>query len=356
MKINRSIGIAVGIAVVFVGWFTVGSVFGRETTSFEDATPPPAKPQVQAIVSQAAPYRPNVTLRGRTQAVRAVDVRAESFGVVEALPFERGDEVVEGDVLCQLSLEAREAETSEARALVEQRRLEYDAALDLKERGVRSTTQVAAAKASYDAAKAMMRRAEVELARTRIRAPFDGVLDRRPVEIGDYLRAGDICGAVVDLDPILAIGQASEQDVIGLRTGQTASVALATGEHLEGRLRYISSETEDATRTFRIEIETPNPDRTLRSGVSATITITTEPVPAHRVTPAALTLDDQGRLTVRLVEDAIIRLVPVTVVEDAEDGVWVAGLPERAEIMLVGDTAVREGEEVVVTYIETPGA
>lgn len=356
MKVSRSIlvaGVLGGAIILYFGLNTVlrgepGGASGDATAALDEA----ALPQVQARWSEASDYRPVVILRGRTQANRSVELRAESAGPLVALPKDQGDAVAEDDVICQLAVDARQANLEEARAQVAQARLEYEGAVDLSERGVRSATQVAASKASLDAAKAALARAEIEMERTEIRAPFAGVLNTRPVEVGDFLQPGSVCGTVVELDPILAVAEASEDDILRLRAGQAARVTLKDGATRHGELRYVSAEANQATRTFAIEVAADNPDGAVRSGFTASIAIRTEPVRAHLVSPSILTLDDEGRVAVRTVEGDAVSVKPVRIVDDADGGVWIAGLDERALVITVSDVALRDGAKVDVDILE----
>src|SRR5690606_19096231 len=115
-----------------------------------------------------------------------------------------------GDAVCRLEVADRQAQLDEAKALARQRQLEFDGATQLSKNGFRSQTNVAAAAAALDAANAQVERMTIEMQNTVIRAPFDGVIDQRPVEIGDYLGMGGICATIIDEDPYLVTGEVSE--------------------------------------------------------------------------------------------------------------------------------------------------
>jgi len=126
-----------------------------------------------------------------------------------------------------------------------------------------------------------------------------------------------------------------------------ASARLATGQTVEGRIRFIGSTADPATRTFRIEIEIPNADRAVKDGVTAEIAIPLKPVTAHRFSPAILTLDDKGTIGVRTVgADDVVAFVPVEIVASDEGGVWVTGLPPSPAVITVGHEYVVAGQKV----------
>lgn len=361
MIIKRSYIIAAVIAAILSAWILSGQIGGSESEVAENGdaggTAQTAGPgeevfvQVRTFIAQ--PKTTKTTIRGRTEAIRSVEVRAETAGTVKEVPIEEGAPVEAGDTICRLSLNARDARMAEAEALMRQRYLEYDAAKKLAAKGHRSETQAAAARAAYDAAAALVKQAEVELGHTKIKAPFEGVLEERLVEVGDYLRVGDPCARIVDLDPFLVVGQVPESEVGKLRTGTVGEAKLITGEEVQGLVRYIAKTADAATRTFRIELEVPNDDLALRSGVTAQITVPAKEVPAHRLPPSILTLSDDGSVGVRLVNaNNIVEFHRVTILEDTPAGIWVAGLPERADIITVGQEYVAAGQKVRVSRTE----
>ncbi len=305
---------------------------------------------VRARIVAAVPRESTLSVRGKTEALRSVDVRAQLSSRVNALPFDKGQRVVEGDLLCRLDAKDLEARLAEARALVQQRVLEYDAAASLAAKGYRSETSALAAKAQLDAATARIAGIEVEMSYTNVRAPFDGIIEERPVEIGDFMRIGDVCARVVDEDPFLVVGQISEQDVGRFSVGDVGIAELITGESIEGVVRFIGKTADQATRTFRLELEVGNPEGTLRDGVTAEILINVGTVYVHIISPAILALNDEGVLGVRILDnDARVHFMAVEIVGDDPTGTWITGLPSSTAIITVGQDYVSEGQLVRVS-------
>jgi len=289
----------------------------------------------------------DVIVRGQTQALRKVLVRAETAGKVAAIRADKGTMVKKGDTICELNVDARRAMLEQARATMTQRKLEYEASKTLQEKGFRSPTSVAGDLAAYQAAKADVERMEKEMENTKIKAPFDGVVDDRMVDVGDYLSPGQVCALVVALDPFLVVGRVSEQDVHYIQIGNSGWAKLVTGERVEGKVRFVAKSSDSATRTFRVELEVPNPNGAIRDGITAEIHIAAATVEAHKISPAILTLDERGQLGVRIVDqNKRVRFVPVKIIGDGPDGVWVTGLPKQVTIITVGQDYVSEGELV----------
>jgi multidrug efflux system membrane fusion protein len=308
------------------------------------------KPQVRVKALTAETRQQALTIRGQTHALRKVQVRAETAGTVAAIRADKGSMVKAGDTICQLNVDARVAMLSEARATETQRKLEYEASKKLQEKGFRSDTSVAGDLARYQSAKAQVERMEHEFENTKIKAPFAGVIDDRMVEVGDYLSPGQPCATVLDQDPFLVVGQVSEKDILQVRIGDTGWAKLITGERVEGKVRFVSKSADQATRTFRMELEVPNPKGLIRDGVTAEIHINAGNVEAHRISPAILSLDDKGTVGVRIVDaQKKVRFMPVTIVAEGTDGVRVTGLPKTATIITVGQEFVTNGQEVDAT-------
>lgn len=349
---KRSYAIAGILALATAAWLVSGQIDAKnESTKTRkppvDLSQTETVPAVRVRDQTAIPRRTEVVLRGRTEALRKVEVKAETTGRVVELPLEEGARVEKGQVVARLSPEDRPAILAEAKALFEQRRLEYEAARRLSEKGFRAETQLAASKAALEAAMAAVTQAEVAIANLTLRAPFDGVLSERIAELGDFLERGDPLARVVDLNPVLAVAQISERDVGRVSLGGPAQVRLITGAEATGIVRYIAREADPVTRTFRIEVELPNPETRIPDGATAEIRLPLETVVAHRVSPAILTLTDAGVVGVKtLGPDNRIEFRPIDILSDGAEGVWIAGLPERVTLITVGQDFVTEGQLV----------
>lgn len=345
---------ALGIAIVVALYLATGLLkFGAQAAKVE--APATQIPTVRVARLVATPHEALITVRGRTEALHQVDVRAEVDGVVEALHFEKGDRVKAGQVLCELKINDRQAKAAQAQAQMAQSEKELEVARELYKEGFRSKTQMAQAQATYEASKAGASTMNIQLANTKIRAPFAGIVDERYANLGDYLQVGNKCAMVVAPEPFLAVGTLSEELVGQVSPGNKARVKLVTGEIVEGKVRFVAEHADATTRTFRIEVEVPNPNARLRSGVSADIMIVpNRMIPAQKISSGILVLEDTGVVGVRVVQNNIARFVPVQVISDGPDGMWIAGLPPVADVIVVGQEFVSNGEKVK-TVVERTG-
>ena len=277
-----------------------------------------------------------------------------------------------------------EARVAEARARLREAEINQNAASRLSEGGYASDTQVAGAEATLESARAGVVAAEAgldgaasqiegaeasvkgasagiesaeaavaaarqELGKLEIRAPFAGILETDTAELGALLQPGGLCATVIRLDPIKLVGFVPETEVDRVRVGAPAGARLATGREVQGEVTFLSRAADPTTRTFRVEVEVPNADLTIRDGQTAEIVIAGGGEMAHLLPQSALTLDDDGRLGYRVVEDGRAAFAPVEILRDTAEGVWVTGLPEAAEVIVVGQEFVSGGVPVEVT-------
>ena len=357
----------------------------------------PARPLVRVFArhSKAQVIDSAVVLRGETQAARSVELRAETAGQVVSEPLRKGSFVQEGQVLCQIDAGTRPAMVAEARArLVEARarvpeaaarvaqaraqlkeaELNRNAASKLSKDGFASETRLAATEATVSGAKAAVETAlsgletvqaniqsaeaalagaEKELERLEIKASFAGLLESDTAELGSLLQPGGLCATVIQLDPIKLVGYAPEAQVGRIEVGALAGARLSDGRELRGRVTFLSRRADDTTRTFRLEIEVPNADLSVRDGQTAELLIASDGAKAHLLPQSTLTLNDDGVLGVRLVGDGNLTVfAPVQLLRDTVQGVWVTGLPDAADVITVGQEYVVEGVEVAPSFQE----
>jgi membrane fusion protein, multidrug efflux system len=352
--VRSSVLIAALLALLLGVWLAsgqleIGSAGSPAGQQPDRAQPPTAAPAFRVAVrdSVALPVDRVIRVNGRTAPARRVDVRAEAQGRVLEILAERGAGVEAGEVVLRLDQRDRAAMLRMAEAVLVQREVEEEAARRLRERGFQAENEAVAAAARLEEARAAVETARLELARTEIRIPFDGVLERRPVEIGDYVDAGDTVATVIELDPLVVIGHVAEADMAGIRAGMPGEAVTVTGVELDGRLRYVAREADEATRTFRVELEAANPGNRAEAGISTEMRLPLEPLAAHRVAGSVLVLDEAGRLGVKLLDEAsIVHFHPARIVRAEADSVWLGGLPERIRIVTVGQGFVRPGQLV----------
>ncbi|TNF59263.1 MAG: efflux RND transporter periplasmic adaptor subunit, partial [Rhodobacteraceae bacterium] len=213
---------------------------------------------------------------------------------------------------------------------------------------------IASAEAAVQAAQAAVAAAETEIGRLSITAPFAGLLESDTAELGSLMQPGSLCATVIQLDPIKLVAFVAETEVDRVEPGAPAGARLVSGREVRGRVSFLSRSADETTRTFRVEIEVANPDFSIRDGQTAEILIAAAGQRAHLLPQSALTLNNDGRLGVRVVgADSLVEFLPVTLLRDTPDGVWITDLPDAADVIVVGQDFVAEGVRVEATYRET---
>jgi multidrug efflux system membrane fusion protein len=357
-------------------------------------TPTSGLVKVVVQTSAAQAIDTAVALRGETRAARVVDVKSETSAIVVSEPLRKGQRVVEGETLCRLDQGARgatlaqaqaqldeararvpeaEARLEQAQAQLSEARINQNASSKLSEGGFASTTRVAnaeanvatalaavetaraglrGAQAGIEAAQAAVASAEKEIERLTITAPFAGLLESDTAELGALLQPGALCATVIQLNPIKLVAFVPETEVGRVKVGAPAVATLVTGKNnISGNVTFLSRSADETTRTFRVEIEVDNSDQSISDGQTAEILISGEGATAHLLPQSALTLNDDGVLGVRAVgEGDIVAFHPVRLLRDTAQGVWLDGLPEQVDVIVLGQEYVVAGVKVEPTY------
>ena len=228
--------------------------------------------------------------------------------------------------------------------MVKQREVEYEGRLKLKTESYVSEAQLQETIALLEAAKTELTRAELDLQYMTVRAPFDGALQSRAVEIGDFVKRGDPIATFVDNRKIIVSANLSEFDAKYVAVSRPAKAHLATGEQVRGTIRFVAPVADEATRTFEVELEVDNRDGLLRAGGTAELLIPAEKVYAHQVSPSLLTLDDAGNVGLKVInKQGKVEFIVADIAMATADGVWVVGLPDTATIITVGQGFVSSG-------------
>lgn len=347
---------ALGLWAISVGAETpdaaAGAAEGADVTpSAADAAPARPAVSVGTQFSEAVDFRAELVLRGVTEPARIVELRAQTDGLVVSAPRRKGDRVARGDTLCQIEPGVRQARVDEATALVAQARIDAEASQSLSQRGFSSAAKAAADAAALAAAQANLSHAELDLARTTIRAPFSGLLETDAAETGALLEVGAVCAALVALNPIRIVGFASEGDLGALVAGAPARARLIDGRVIEGEITFVSRVADPGTRTYRVEATAANAEETIPAGMTAELRVEQPPLSAHLAPQSALTLDAAGRLGVRVADGEVARFHPVKMLSDTAEGVWLGGLPDQIELIVRGQDYVTDGAAIRPTRL-----
>ena len=301
MKVKQTYKTAAITAIFFLIWMVSGSLVEEEASPQSESSLATLS-SVTVLNSNAILKSKTIKASGFTEADKFIQVRAEIGGRVISTPFKQGDYVKEGDLLCQLYIAGREA---------------------------------------YP----------------KIVAPFSGYLESLRVDKGDYLNTGGVCASLIDSNPMLLIADIAEKEIADIDVGANSMARLISGDEIQGKVSFIATSADKNTRTFRVEIQVDNKDRAIRDGVSAEIYIESKKVLSHRISPAILSLNDQGKLGIRTVdENNAVEFKEIAILEDTTEGLWISGLNENERIITLGQEYVFQGQTVNVKEISSPEA
>ena len=360
--------LALSLVVLALLWIGSGFILPHHEAPAATAAKQAAeKFRVAVNAVNTEDYTPKLVLSGRTEADKKVAIVARTQAIVTELRVKRGDRVKAGDVLAILTDDGRNAQLQQARALVQQRKAEFEARTKLIEQGSLPKLDANNIAAQLRAAEAALAQAEAEIQRIRITAPWDGVVDSVSAEQGQFLMLMPSMGAgasganeiarMIALDPIIAIVEVSEKKLGGIRLGEIAELRLVSGEVVKGKVRYISKSASATTRTYRVDIEAPNPEYKIPDGITAEVAITMATVRATKVPRSALTFSAQGKLGVRAVNgESKVVFIPIELIDDEQQSMWVKGVPDGTRVIVQGQDFVREDQVVEAVTAEQQNA
>ncbi|WP_048644956.1 efflux RND transporter periplasmic adaptor subunit [Nitratireductor soli] len=345
---------AVAVLVVTAAWIATGefSSVGSATEETQTvAEKPENAPTAAQVVIVATPPRIDhsrtIRVSGLTSADKRTVLASRSAGIITELPVSKGQRVKNGDLILRLETEGKEAAVETARQVLAQREAESEAANRLAKSGNLARLQLDSARSALATARSQLEMAEAELARITVRAPFDGLIDKVDVELGSSITQGAEVATLLKLDPVIAVGEVSEHDLASVNPGDQADVRLVSGQTVSGKVRFVSREASEQTRTFRVEVAIANPDGAIPAGMTAEIDIHGEPVEAVALPRSVVTLNQDGELGVRAVDaESKVVFYPIDLVDDTPHALYLAGIPANARVIVSGQDLVTEGDAV----------
>ncbi|MCW8345205.1 efflux RND transporter periplasmic adaptor subunit [Vibrio sp. ZSDZ65] len=336
-----------GLAV----WLGLGALRAEESNpSTSPEVTPLARVVFQSFVAESIDKK--IELYGRTAPDRTAKLGAEIAGKIIGLSVRKGDRVKAGQAIAQIDKGDLAIQLERAQAMLNVRQQEFNASKSLKSRGLQGEVAYSTAAANYTEAKAMVSAAKLALRNTIVKAPFTGIVDQIDIELGDFVSIGDPVAMMIDLNVLVIEADVSERHIQNLSVNQPATVRFIDGTPVTGKLRYISRVSSSTTNTFPIEIEVPNPKQKISAGVSAEVELALEKNIAIKITPTMLALDERGNLGVKTLQSNKVAFVPIQLVKAEQDGVWLTGLGDRVDIIVLGQGFVRDGDAVEAISVE----
>ena len=406
---KKSIFIASFILLVVVGWIGSGQftdVNAQDDTSLSTES---SNETIEKVVVEDTGNKvevkefnfsqidQSIELQGQTTHNKKIDVKSETTGNIIDIAFKRGDKVSKGDELIKISIENRKEllnsakkdldrlnkelelneqnkinRLSQNKELIKLYEIEFASAKQLIDKGLSSKSKLSLASfnlanarsdqedilitfeseqssigAQIANVKSQLKNIELDIDKTIINSPFSGIISDKMIEESEYITPGNIMFTIIDLNPIKIQGYLSEFDVNKVSLGTKAIIENTNSLKKNGIISFISPSAETSTRTFEITIEADNADLSFKSGITTKITIAGSELKAHKIPPSILTLQDDGTVGVKAVNDEnIVIFYPTISVKDTVDGIWVSGLPDKVNLIVTGQEYVAVGESV----------
>ncbi|PPR46928.1 MAG: Multidrug resistance protein MdtA [Alphaproteobacteria bacterium MarineAlpha5_Bin9] len=403
---RKSLIISFIIIIAVIGWFASGyysngSKYSEQAKNNDNSqnkveeTNDDKAIKVESTLSIAQKVDQSIYLQGQTIENRKIEIKSKTAGNIIIKNFKRGQIVRPESLLAQISMEDRkellssfekelkkikkeillnkEKKENNSIKVIEQINLyeiEYNSAKELINKGLGSKSKLSLASFNLAQAKSNLKDIElnyesqsvnlesqleniksrikninIDINNTNIYPPFTGIIEKNYVEIGDFVRQGDILFNIVDLNPIKIQGYLSENDVNKVKLGTKTNIEINSINKI-GEVTFISPVAEVNTRTFEFIIEANNDDLSFKSGLTASIIINIESVQAHKIPPSILSLDDEGTVGIKAIENNKVVFFPTKRIKDTIDGMWVSGLPREVIIITAGQEYVTVGQNI----------
>jgi membrane fusion protein, multidrug efflux system len=235
--------------------------------------PPPTA--VTTDVAQRTEWQPTLESVGTVTAVNGVTVSTDLAGIVRQIAFESGSKVREGDLLVHLDTTQEEAQLHSAEAQRDFAAVSLKRDKDLVEKHAISQSDYDNADAVFRQNQASVDQFKALIARKTLRAPFDGVAGIRQVNLGQYLKEGDMVVTLQAFDPIYVNFSLPQQDLSKLIIGEPVQLRVDAfpDQIFNGAITAINSLVDQATRNVQVQATFKNSDFRLRPGMFAKVSV-----------------------------------------------------------------------------------
>lgn len=297
---------------------------------------------VEAAVAVSGSVRDEFTAVGTLEAGELITVTSEISGIVRGMPFTEGGPVKQGQLLARIDDSELAARVDRSEAVRKQSQLNFERAKSLNERGAIAQQELDDAQATLNVAEADLALAKAQLSKTRVTAPFSGLVGTQRVSVGAFVRPGEPITELAQIGELKATFPAPERFMGQLARGAIVSVSAPAfpGRALEGRIDVIEPVLDPSTRNVRIVARVANPDGLFRPGMSASITVVlAERLEGLTIPSEAIFVEGEQAFVFRINPDSTVMQVPVKL------GTRMAGTVEIIEGLEPGARVVSSGHQ-----------
>ncbi|MGH8003899.1 MAG: efflux RND transporter periplasmic adaptor subunit [Limisphaerales bacterium] len=345
MKTNNPWGIDVRWVIALVLLFLLAGCAKNSGGGF---APPPMPVEVAVVTSGTVSDRFEAV--GTLEALDAITVVSQIDALVTDVPFHEGALIEKGGLIARLDDEQLKAEEARAEALRDQRKISYERVKSIVEQKAGAPQDLDDAAAGLKMAEADLAFIRARLAKTKIVAPFSGLVGARRTSPGAFARSGDPITELAKIDELRIIFYAPERYLANLKSGASVTVSTPAfpGYELKGRVSVVEPVVNPETRTVKILARVANPHRKFRPGMSANVSaVLSERKNSLLVPDEAIFSVGNQKLVYVIQPDSSVAPTPVTLGTRLPDAVEVLqGLSAGARIVKAGHQKLFPGAKV----------
>ena len=351
MRTHKLISLAIPLAVAIA---LIAAIYWKYTAKPPSQPPPP--PGVVSTTKVMQEMRePSLASVGSLVATHGIQVSTEVEGIISEILFESGKPVKADEVLLKLDVSVDSAALEALRAEKKLSQVQFDRSKNLLKKNVTSKSEFDEIRAQFEAADARVRQQEAVIKRKIIRAPFDGLLGIRNVDLGQYINAGDGIVSLQALDPIYVDYTLPERYATQIRAGQTIKLLLdaVPGKTFTGEVSAVNAGIDTGTRTLKIRATLDNKDEVLRPGMFAQVqTIIGDARPVLTLPRTAVSVNTYGNFVYIINKDesgkSVVKRTAVELGDVVDGRIIVNNLDIDTEVVRTGLVKLRDGMAVTV--------
>lgn len=330
-----------GVGVLFLSLIICLKFFSGHEAPLE----PAPLPKVVTKTLHAISVTPCLLLTGHTEALVRTLIKAETPGKISTLITTKGQIVKKGTPLVSLENADYLEKLSQAQANLEHWEAEFESANKLKKKDFYSQNNLLATKTNLELSKATLARAKHDADNLTIKAPYDGLYDNIHAEVGEYVTAGQHVITFLQPTPVKICASVSEDEHQQL-TQNNMCTATIRGQKFQAKITYLSHKADEKTRTYALECILDDTTISFPDGLTASLSLPTKTVIAHKIPASALTLNDQGVLGLMIAKEGKAHFVKADVIESNQEGTVVTGLPEHIDLIVVGGEFLKSEQPI----------
>ena len=341
MKLYRKSAVALICVFLLGGCDRLDDKDEEESPPIPVETSLPVRGDVVAVFSGTAPI----------EAFAEADVIAKVAGEIRQVLVEEGDDVTKGQILARLDGDRLRLELNESHARLRKLQRDFERNRNLKERDLISAGDFDKIQYELEALQAAYNLAKLELDNTQVRAPISGVVSERFIKLGNTITVGEPVFRVTSIEPLVAYLYVPEREYRKISPGQPVRIDIDAlgGEQVPTTVTRVSPSIDAETGTFKVTIEILDPERRIKPGMFARISIVYDKHENVLQVPRSAIVDEMSRISVFIVEDDVAIRRPVQTGLAANSFVEItSGLDDKDHVITVGQVGLKPDAKVTV--------